>query len=151
MGQIENALHDHYATAAAAEVSTASRSNATATGSTSSATLDTPFAKVNSVAPSSPAEAAGMRPGDKIQRFGEANWLNHEKLSKVAQIVSQNEGVSLLWPSRSRLLTVQQRAISVQVRRQDGGDGSEATVQNLTLVPRVWSGRGLLGCHLLPL
>ena len=52
------------------------------------------FAKVNSVEPNSPAQRAGLRPGDRIEKFGDANWLNHDKLSKVAQIVSQNEAVS---------------------------------------------------------
>jgi len=98
MSRIETALHDHYATTAAAEASAALRASDTSAifrnEAASSATLETPFAKVNSVVAGSPADTAGMKAGDKIQRFGDANWLNHEKLSKVAQIVSQNEGVS---------------------------------------------------------
>jgi 26S proteasome non-ATPase regulatory subunit 9 len=56
----------------------------------------TPFAKVNSVVARSPAEDAGLRVHDLITRFGSATWLNHDKLSKVAEVVAQNEGVS--WP-----------------------------------------------------
>lgn len=51
------------------------------------------FARVNSVVSGSPADAAGLQAGDRIQTFAHANWLNHDKLTKVAQIVSQNEGV----------------------------------------------------------
>ena len=35
-----------------------------------------------------------MRTGDRIQKFGEADWLNNDKLRKVAEIVAQNEGVN---------------------------------------------------------
>lgn len=98
MGQVETALHEHYATTAAVDAEAASRARSAPTSArsegASSATLETPFTKVNSVVSGSPADTAGMKAGDKIQRFGDANWLNHEKLSKVAQIVSQNEGVS---------------------------------------------------------
>lgn len=42
-----------------------------------------------------------------VQRFGDANWLNHEKLARVAQIVGQSEGVSFgLRLVRGGVLTV---------------------------------------------
>jgi 26S proteasome non-ATPase regulatory subunit 9 len=53
-----------------------------------------PFAKVNSVVAHSPAEEAGLKAGDMIRRFGNVNWMNHEKLSKVAETVQRHEGVS---------------------------------------------------------
>jgi 26S proteasome regulatory subunit N4 len=53
----------------------------------------TPFAKVNSVVSGSPADQAGLKVGDAIRSFGNINWLNHERLSKVAQVVQENEGV----------------------------------------------------------
>lgn len=55
---------------------------------------DTPFAKVNSVVPGSPADEAGLKAGDWIRKFGDVNWLNHEKLNKVAETVQRNQGVS---------------------------------------------------------
>jgi C-terminal processing protease CtpA/Prc len=56
--------------------------------------LEAPFAKVNSVVPGSPAESAGLKVGDNITKFGWVDWTNHDKLSKVAEAVTQNEGVS---------------------------------------------------------
>lgn len=53
------------------------------------------FATVNSVVAGSPADTAGLKAGDAIRRFGAINWLNHEKLSKLAETVQRNEGVSL--------------------------------------------------------
>jgi 26S proteasome regulatory subunit N4 len=55
---------------------------------------EVPFAKVNSVVPGSPADTAGLRPGDKIIRFGTTDWMNHDKLSKVSEVVMQNEAVN---------------------------------------------------------
>lgn len=57
--------------------------------------MDTPFAKVNGVVSGSPAEEAGLKAGDKIRRFEDVNWMNHEKLSKVAQVVQRHQGVWL--------------------------------------------------------
>ena len=56
--------------------------------------IETPFAKVNSVVEGSPAYTAGLRAGDRIRAFGAANWMNHEKLTKVAEVVQRSEGVS---------------------------------------------------------
>lgn len=54
---------------------------------------DTPFAKVNRVEAGSPADDAGLKAGDRIRKFGHVNWINHEKLSKVAEVVQRNQGV----------------------------------------------------------
>jgi len=104
--------------------------NATSSSSGSSQpATNTPFAKVNSVVAGSPAEDAGLRAHDLITRFESATWLNHDKLSKVAEVVRQNEG----------------RQIPVSIKR-----GSETL--ELVLTPRHnWGGRGMLGCHLLPI
>jgi 26S proteasome regulatory subunit N4 len=64
------------------------------TSQSAQAATNTPFAKVNTVASGSPAADSGLQIGDHITRFGSATWLNHDKLSKVAEIVAQNEGVS---------------------------------------------------------
>lgn len=52
------------------------------------------FAKVTGVVSGSPADQAGLEVGDAIKNFAGVNWTNHENLSKIAQVVQKNEGVS---------------------------------------------------------
>jgi len=101
MARIEVGLHSHHSDLAsensvppqsATMTSSVSR---TTTSTTASPISNSPFAKVNSVVVGSPAEDAGLRADDKILEFGSATWMNHEKLSKVAEVVAQNEGVSM--------------------------------------------------------
>lgn len=56
--------------------------------------LEIPFAKVNSIVASSPAEQAGLKAGDLIRNFGYVNRGNHDGLRRVAECVQGNEGVS---------------------------------------------------------
>ncbi|RGP64542.1 26s proteasome non-atpase regulatory subunit 9 [Fusarium sporotrichioides] len=96
--------------------------------------LDPPFAKVNTVAAGSPAESAGLKAGDEIRNFGYVNQANHDNLRKVAECVQGNEGSNVL----------------IKVARADGV--AERQELRLTLTPRKdWGGRGMLGCHILPL
>ncbi|KAL9088012.1 MAG: hypothetical protein Q9165_006353 [Trypethelium subeluteriae] len=97
MTLIEDGLHAHHEQMQERSSSTASASTpAAVSGSSqdpgSNQAVEVSFAKVNSIAPGSPAETAGLRVGDRVTVFGTANWMNHEKLSKVAQVVSENEG-----------------------------------------------------------
>ncbi|KAI9456162.1 hypothetical protein F5148DRAFT_1224724 [Russula earlei] len=88
-----------------------------------------PFARVNGVAPGSPAADAGMQREDLLVKFG---GLRHPQtnLQGLAAVVAENEN----------------KVISVLVRRS-GVDGLTA----LRLIPRHgWGGRGSLGCHLVP-
>lgn len=85
------------------------------------------FARVNSVAENSPAQTAGLSPGDEIVKFGS---------------ITVEKGLTAL---AAPGVVVDGTSIQIQVRRS--GD-----VISLTLTPRAgWGGRGLLGCHLLPL
>ncbi|KAK2728423.1 26s proteasome non-atpase regulatory subunit [Colletotrichum kahawae] len=96
-------------------------------------TLQEPFAKVNSVVPGSPADEAGLKPNDEIRSIGYASHANHDNLKKVAECVQGNEGQPVL------------------VRVSRPGSGTRQELQ-LTLTPtRNWGGRGLLGCHIIPL
>ena len=98
MAKLEVAVQEQFAAGKAADIPPA-RMQPSANGTTPTATtprIEPPFAKVNTVVPNSPAETAGLRPGDKITRFGTANWTNHERLSKVAQVVQENEDVGIV-------------------------------------------------------
>ncbi|KAI8848964.1 hypothetical protein BC829DRAFT_393021 [Chytridium lagenaria] len=83
-----------------------------------------PFALVNTVAPRSPAFTAGLKPGDKILRFGPLSAEN-DGFKGLPQTVQNSEDQSLI----------------VHVER----DGHFVKID---LVPTRWEGNGLLGCHL---
>ncbi|KIM30061.1 hypothetical protein M408DRAFT_328466 [Serendipita vermifera MAFF 305830] len=92
----------------------------------------TPFARVDGVAPNSPAASAGLKREDLIIRFGrltEADFRQTPRsLLPLAGLVSEFEN----------------RSLDVVVRR-------EGTVVTLSFTPRSgWGGRGHLGCHMVP-
>ncbi|CAM9124959.1 unnamed protein product, partial [Ectocarpus sp. 12 AP-2014] len=99
-----------------------------------------PIAKVNQVSEGSPASAAGLAVGDLVLRFGRVDISHPKGLGGVVDVVREKEG----------------QEVPVTVLRTtsaSGGGGSVRTgggVRELTLVPKTWSGRGLLGVHLLP-
>lgn len=89
-----------------------------------------PFAIVREVAPGGPAELSGMRPGDTVTLFDtDIHAGNHGKLSAVAARVQAKVGKELL----------------VEVLR--AGEQIEVKLMPMSN----WGGRGLLGCHLVPL
>ncbi|KAF9318519.1 26S proteasome non-ATPase regulatory subunit 9 [Podila horticola] len=91
----------------------------------------TPFAKVNAVAPDSPAREAGLLQGDRIVAFGAVTASTPNTLPSLSEHVQSRENKPIL----------------VKVVR---GDASE--MQSVILVPRQgWGGRGMLGCHIVPM
>jgi 26S proteasome non-ATPase regulatory subunit 9 len=98
MSRIEKGLHEHHARLQEQAANPAAANQAQAGLSAPPAALEAPFAKVNSVVEGSPAATAGLRIGDTITKFGWVDWTNHQRLSRVAEAVSQNEGVSRIKP-----------------------------------------------------
>lgn len=137
MDRIEKGLHEHHANLQASDAfkndeATRKPESASTSAPQSSSAPETPFAKVNSVEPGSPANEAGLKVGDQIRRFGTAIWSNHERLRKVGEEVQRNLG----------------RPILVKVVRASSGGDQEL---ELRLTPRQgWGGRGSLGCHIVP-
>jgi 26S proteasome non-ATPase regulatory subunit 9 len=155
MGMIEKRLHEHFASLEDDDNETAVpiSSDTSIPRDSVPETLDPPFAKVNSVVDNSPAAGAGLQAGDLIRNFGYVNLENNDGLKKVAECVQGNEGVRP--PDLPRVkgatgLTELQQNILVKVSRSSGGSRSQEL--RLTLTPRRnWGGRGMLGCHILPL
>ena len=97
MKQIEKGLEAYFAESPQAQSDASALlrpTNTTAAGAPQVNQFMIPFAKVNSVATNGPADVAGLLAGDRVQKFGDADCVNHENLSKVARIVAQNQGVS---------------------------------------------------------
>jgi len=133
MAEIETALHQHHAEQSASTAPPPPPATSSSSFASAVPVIEAVFAVVNSVAASSPAEQAGLKPGDKIKRFGSVGALNHDKLANVAMEMQRNEN----------------RVIKVLVERGTEGAGEDL---ELELTPRRdWGGRGMLGCHLLPL
>ncbi|XP_053328746.1 26S proteasome non-ATPase regulatory subunit 9 [Spea bombifrons] len=86
------------------------------------------FAKVDTVTPGSPASISGLQVGDEIVTFGSVNANNFQTLQNIASVVQHSEG----------------KPLSVTVIR--GGKSIP-----LSLTPQRWSGKGLLGCNIIPL
>ncbi|XP_030273463.1 26S proteasome non-ATPase regulatory subunit 9 [Sparus aurata] len=91
-------------------------------------TLPPPFARVDAVTQGSPACGAGLRVGDEVIEFGSVNTGNFQNLQNIASVVQHSEG----------------KPLRVTVIR----DGQKA---QMSLTPQRWSGRGLLGCNIVPL
>ncbi|TPX35807.1 hypothetical protein SeLEV6574_g08153 [Synchytrium endobioticum] len=89
----------------------------------------TAFAVVNGVAPDSPASVATLKRGDRMLKFGTLTIDSlRNGLQPIGQFVELNEG----------------KPIVILVER-------DCSQIELTLTPARWPGRGLLGCHILPL
>lgn len=84
-----------------------------------------PILIVTMVSPTSPADACGIRSNDEILEFGSINHSNFKELKQISELVMHR----------------QNQPIALKVKRQD-------VVHHITLVPKVWSGRGLLGCNI---
>lgn len=102
--------------------------------------VEFPFMIVESVAPSSPCDGILVK-GDRITQFGRVKKVTSGSDSKllmeiVSQTVSSSENVIIVSN------TIQ---VTVQIRVIRSGKSEEVRI-----TPRTWSGRGLLGCHLLP-
>ncbi|KAK4704773.1 26S proteasome regulatory subunit N4, partial [Phenoliferia sp. Uapishka_3] len=111
-----------------------------------------PFAKVDGVFPASPAAVAvsfdslrrlrggleflssnralqGLERGDQLISLGNVNVSNHDSLKGLAALVGQSEDVTL----------------PLVILRAD-------SLLHLRLTPKTgWGGRGLLGCHVVPI
>uniref|UniRef100_A0A336MYW6 26S proteasome non-ATPase regulatory subunit 9 n=1 Tax=Culicoides sonorensis TaxID=179676 RepID=A0A336MYW6_CULSO len=87
-----------------------------------------PFIIVNLVSPNSPAAEAGIQVRDEIVEFGSINSENFLELGQIGELVkhSQNQNI-LLKVKRGR------------------------NIIDVTLVPKSWAGRGLLGCNVVPI
>lgn len=155
MANVEKVLHEYFANATDNDEGPAQASTPAILREQDTVTtvLDPPFAKVNTVAPNSPAERAGLKPGDEIRNFGYVNRDNNDGLKKVAECVQGNEGVSVLFlPFCCELqkLMVNQEPVFIKVSRASGVAQREEL--RLTLTPtKDWGGRGMLGCHILPI
>ena len=86
------------------------------------------FAKIDHVSPGSPADDAGLKTQDLVVEFGTQNINNFKSLVDIGQLVQNS----------------QNRPIRIKVLR-------ESQVITLNLVPKKWSGQGLLGCKIVPL
>jgi len=90
------------------------------------------FAKVNTVAPGSPAASAGLQRDDLIEKFGPltaSSFVPPSSLQPLADLVASNEN----------------RPITIRILRR-----SRQPIF-LTLTPtQGWGGRGMLGCHIVP-
>ncbi|XP_010452991.1 PREDICTED: 26S proteasome non-ATPase regulatory subunit 9 [Camelina sativa] len=82
-----------------------------------------PFAMVDEITESSPAAEDGLQLGDQLVKFGNVEG-GDSLLQRLAAEAQSNQG----------------QAVSVQVLRQ----GAKV---DLSVTPRIWQGRGLLGCH----
>jgi len=87
----------------------------------------TPIARVDKVMSGSPAEFSGLMEGDKLVKFGSVTSENFRNLQDISTVVQHSVGKPLE-------LTVLRNSKPIQ----------------LHLTPSTWSGRGLLGCNLMP-
>ncbi|GMH48131.1 hypothetical protein TrLO_g14264 [Triparma laevis f. longispina] len=88
-----------------------------------------PFAIFDEVAENSPASIAGLKNGDILLKFGSIHFQNHNNLKAIASTVSEAAQGNM--------------PIVVDILRS----GAQ---MRLSLRPRAWAGRGVLGCRVSP-
>ncbi|EDW84089.1 uncharacterized protein Dwil_GK13330 [Drosophila willistoni] len=133
MNQIQSLLNQYHSEIANTDPELVNRASALdldgdrTTGGSAQQEINTRvIVMVNLVSPHSPAEEAGIRVGDKILRFGSINGNNFKNdLSQIGEIVRN----------------MQNQNVHLKVKRGE-------QMLDLTLIPKTWTGRGLLGCNI---
>jgi C-terminal processing protease CtpA/Prc len=124
--------------------SSISRPSASGDGSgTSVVPPKRPFAKVDGIVKESPAESAGMKVGDLVTLFGTLHAQNNDRLRALAKLVPQ------VAAERGTIQLVVLRRLSSS-HNTNYDDENKWETLTLSLRPRPFSGRGLLGCHIIP-
>lgn len=99
-----------------------------------------PFAKITQVDSDSPSAEAGLKPDDEIIQFGPFLHSNTQKsLIEIGAHVRNSED----------------KVILVKIQRNDSNDASMQINGKkkviVKLVPKKWSGHGLIGCKIIPI
>jgi 26S proteasome regulatory subunit N4 len=94
----------------------------------SDTSLLSPYAVIDEILPNSPASICGLQDGDKLIAFETITANATNPLVLIPNVVRQNIG----------------KPIPIIVRRHNED-------VRIHLTPQVWSGRGVLGCHLTPI
>lgn len=108
-----------------------------------------PFARVDAVAENSPASTAGLKEEDLILKFGAINHTNHNHLKAIAALVPEvaamNKGIEVTLRRRKS------RHHHGEPASTPGSSNIEEEItMTITLTPKPWDGRGLIGCHIVP-
>ena len=90
--------------------------------------MNSPIAMLDEILPGSPAHSAGIQEGDFLICFGHINIDTKNSMQAIAKLVGESVGKSI------HILVVR-----------------NGKVEEITLIPQSWGGRGLLGCHLSPI
>lgn len=125
-------------TTASTSTNSSSALSATLTQTSSSSISTThsnrSFAHIDEILEGSPAKMAGIQDGDELIAFGTIRFETLDNLNCIPAFIGQHVN----------------RAVPLEIRRQSGVPGEEGREQmlKLTLIPKPWGGRGMLGCHL---
>ncbi|XP_016074530.1 PREDICTED: 26S proteasome non-ATPase regulatory subunit 9 [Miniopterus natalensis] len=128
MKQVEEALHQLHARDKEKQARDMAEAQEEAMSQSEGPGTPQAFARVNSISPGSPASIAGLQAGDEIVEFGSVNTQNFQSLQNIGSLVQHSEG----------------KPLNVTVLRR-------GEKHRLRLVPMHWTGKGLLGCHIIPL
>ncbi|VEN43395.1 unnamed protein product [Callosobruchus maculatus] len=126
MKQIEQGLHGFYGTLPSPASS--SQEEPMDVDKKQRSIYKIPFAKVTIISENAPAELAGIMENDEIVEFGSVNATNFKNITDIATVVQHSEGAQ----------------VNVKLKRGD-------RYLTVVLVPKKWSGKGLLGCNVVAL
>jgi 26S proteasome non-ATPase regulatory subunit 9 len=150
MRRVEAIVLPSNSTATTATTATTSTTTATSadtpTASASPSPPLLPFAVIDEVMASSPAEEAGLRANDRVVRFGRIN-LNTQPTSQSAMLAVRD----LVNASENRRIAlVVERTVASTTTTDHSPSQQQQQLVVIGLTPRRWKGQGLLGCHLRP-
>lgn len=108
---------------------------------TSTTTPTIPLARVDSVEAASPAAAAGLKPNDVILAFGPIHHPT-DRWQGIADLVRMAAADHAM---------VELRIVRPSSNSNGNTNDNDSSSLLLRLEPRPWNGRGLLGCHIVPI